>query len=344
MTENLNLNDMHLVRASSLTGFESLLNSFGIKAQPYLQQANLHPSCLDPQNVDQYLPLAKLEVLYSLVEESLGQYDLAARLGSQQQLSPLLGVLGFVMQQSSTVGEALKNLQHYFSFQLQGAFLNLNMDGGYVTESLVVQNALSLPSIRHTAEFALAAGVAIMKSLCGESWTPTYVEFIHKNPDPQRAMKQFYYSEVRFEQERNAIIFPSADLVIPISKTNPQLNRILQGNLELLEAQYSDDISSQVEQLIYQALSSGSCSADKVARFMGLHRRTLHRSLKEVNTSYTELLDKVRKNTAMNILKQTNMNLTNLSTLLCYSEPSAFSRAFKSWFGITPRQWRRNQN
>jgi len=323
-------------------GFESMIEPFALDNQALLIQAGLPSSTFDTLSPDLYLPLAKIERLYFLTEQASGCFDLAARLGSQQQLTPLLGVLGFVMQQSNTVGEALKNLQHYFSFQLQGAFLQLNIEGQYASISFIVQDAMTLPSIRHAAEFALAAGVSILKSFCFKGWTPTLVEFVHKNDHLENSvLKNYFLSDIRFEQERNAILFPASDLLQPLHSSEPKLNQILALNLKQLEAQYTNNFSAQVEQLIYQALSAGHCKVNIVAKYMGMHRRTLHRHLKHENTSYAELLDKVRKNLALTILAQTNMSLSQLSVLLCYSEPSAFSRAFKQWFKLAPNAWRK---
>jgi len=318
---------MHLARAASLTGFTELAQEYELDVQSLLLAAGLPRDVLNSEHADQHIALSSLEKLYILSEKESQQFDLAAKLGSQQQIATLLGVLGFVMQQSNTVGEALKKLKHYFSFQLQGAYLEISAEDKWVALSLEVQEAEKLDSIRHITEFALAAGVSILKALCGNQWQPEYVEFIHDNPKQTRKLEKYYSSPIRFNRERNAIIFLLSDLNTPTTSANPVLNTLLQRNLALLEETFVDDLPSQVEQLIHQALTAGNCSADKVALFMGVHRRTLHRMLKSSGTSYTELLDKVRKNTATNMLKQTNMSITSIANMLCYSEVSAFSRA-----------------
>jgi AraC-like DNA-binding protein len=46
---------------------------------------------------------------------------------------------------------------------------------------------------------------------------------------------------------------------------------------------------------------------------------------------------------AIKHLKQQNLSITQLASMLGYSETSAFSRAFKRWFGVSPKQWRGHQ-
>lgn len=335
---------MHLFRAASLTGFYEMVSDLGLNPSHLLAQAGMPSNALEEESADEYLPLSGLERLYALAELESQQFDLAARLGSQQEMSTLLGVLGFVMQQCSTVGEALNELKHYFSFQVHGAYLRLDnlAEEDQVAFAFVFQEAHRLPSTRHTVEFALAATVSIMQSLCGEKWRPDYTQFTHDKPNNSHKLKKYYHSSIHFNQNINAMIFSKSDLDIPITSANPQLNKVLHSYLAQLEEEYFDDPTSQIEKLIQQALTSGICSADKVAAFMGVHRRTLHRILKKSETSYTELLEKVRKDIAIKMLMQSNVNITLVADMLCYSEVSAFSRAFKKWFGKTPQEYRIN--
>jgi AraC-like DNA-binding protein len=39
-------------------------------------------------------------------------------------------------------------------------------------------------------------------------------------------------------------------------------------------------------------------------------------------------------------MRQRQRPISELAPLLGYSETSAFSRAFRRWFGVSPRQWR----
>jgi len=66
----------------------------------------------------------------------------------------------------------------------------------------------------------------------------------------------------------------------------------------------------------------------------------LQRKLRDLGLSFTQLVDQIRQETAMAHLKQQHLSVTQLASLLGYSETSAFSRAFKRWFGLSPKQWR----
>jgi len=56
--------------------------------------------------------------------------------------------------------------------------------------------------------------------------------------------------------------------------------------------------------------------------------------------SFSQLVERVRRELAVYYLRQPKRPVSDLAGLLGYSETSAFSRAFRRWFGVSPRQWR----
>ncbi|WP_407531049.1 helix-turn-helix domain-containing protein [Methylobacterium oryzisoli] len=82
-------------------------------------------------------------------------------------------------------------------------------------------------------------------------------------------------------------------------------------------------------------------SKTEVAEAIGIHRRTLSRWLKSEGTSFRQVVKDARFSLAAQLLIDTNMSLTEISAALEFSEPAAFTRAFRRWTGMTPSVWRR---
>lgn len=137
--------------------------------------------------------------------------------------------------------------------------------------------------------------------------------------------------------------FDAAMLDMPIEAANPQLHRVLVEHLSILQLNYGDDYCDKIRHLISQALTTGDCSIERVANFLAINKRTLQRQLKEHDTSYKCLLEEVRADIAQRYLRESNGSLTTLADMLCYSELSVFSNAFRQQHGMSPRQWRKIQ-
>jgi AraC-like DNA-binding protein len=79
-----------------------------------------------------------------------------------------------------------------------------------------------------------------------------------------------------------------------------------------------------------------------------MHRRTLNRHLRSEGFAFRQVANQVRYEIACDLLRNTDMALSQIAAILRYSELSAFTRAFRRWSGQKPSVWRashsQNQN
>lgn len=82
--------------------------------------------------------------------------------------------------------------------------------------------------------------------------------------------------------------------------------------------------------------------AERIASELCLSVRTFNRYLKNSGVSYRELQEEVRKQKASEFLLQTDKSIKSISETMGYANPSNFTKAFKAWFGMTPKEFRRS--
>src|SRR3954468_17778869 len=87
-------------------------------------------------------------------------------------------------------------------------------------------------------------------------------------------------------------------------------------------------------------LPLGRCSTVHVARSLGVTERTLHRYLAAEGESFSAIVHDTRQALAERYLANDRYSLTEVSELLGFPAPSAFSRWFRQRFGASPTQWR----
>jgi AraC-like DNA-binding protein len=96
----------------------------------------------------------------------------------------------------------------------------------------------------------------------------------------------------------------------------------------------------EVESAIEPLLGAGEISIDRVARELGMSRQTLYRRLKAEGTTFEELLDAKRRQLAVRYLALDRSSVKAAAYRLGFSDPAAFSRAFKRWTGTSPSRFR----
>ncbi len=97
----------------------------------------------------------------------------------------------------------------------------------------------------------------------------------------------------------------------------------------------------QVEQRLEAVLESGDIGIDRTARDLGYSRQTLYRRLKAEGTTYEQLLDGLRRRLALRLVREQGLSVKEAAYRLGFSDPAAFSRAFKRWTGTSPGEMRR---
>ena len=92
--------------------------------------------------------------------------------------------------------------------------------------------------------------------------------------------------------------------------------------------------------MIRSHLGEEHYSIDRLAELVCSSPRSLQRSLSERGLSFRTLLKEVRHERAVSLLKHGDMPIIEVASSVGYSDPSHFTRAFRSLAGVTPKVYR----
>ena len=90
--------------------------------------------------------------------------------------------------------------------------------------------------------------------------------------------------------------------------------------------------------LLKQCSSPEQMRRRRIAMKLCTSERSLVRKLKREGCSYQQLLDAVRKDRCIRLMKQGITNSSELANLLCYSDITSIYRAFQRWTGVSLAQ------
>jgi AraC-like DNA-binding protein len=106
----------------------------------------------------------------------------------------------------------------------------------------------------------------------------------------------------------------------------------------LADLQTAKTARGRVESLLMPILHTGEISMETIAAALGVSRKTLYRHLKEEGVTFEQVLDALRHKLALRYLESQRVSVNETAYLVGFSDPSAFSRAFKRWTGKSPSQ------
>jgi AraC-like DNA-binding protein len=249
------------------------------------------------------------------------------------------GLVGLLARYSPDVETALRSLVHFLHLHVRGAVASLTVDGGWAE----LRYDIHLPHLEAADQLgdgAAAAMFNIMRGLCHPAWKPAQVMLARRKPDDVRPYRQFFQAPVEFDADRYALVFTADWLRQPLSSNDPELRRLLQKQVDALQAQHPYEFPDQVRSVLRTALLTGHGKADQVAALFSMHSRTLSRRLTACGTSFQDLVDECGFALSRQLLEFSDLDVSQIAAALDYADASAFTRAFRRWAGNTPARWR----
>lgn len=167
----------------------------------------------------------------------------------------------------------------------------------------------------------------------------------HYSPPAHLDEFQFLFPcEHAFNQPQTSLVFAHCALQKPLIRTTREIAHFLKNAPSDLLTMPGEDtsIGLQVKRLVLQAVNNRlDCpTLHDIAQSMHLSPQTLRRKLHTEGNSYQRIKDAVRRDVAIEKLHAQNLPINDVATLLGFSEPRSFSRAFKQWTGVSPSSYR----
>lgn len=328
---------MEIVRVAAAEGVEKLTRELGGNPVAIMNAVGLSSSQFrDPNGY----------IAYGKFAELLGQCAVACDepyfglLLAQRHTIDVLGDLPLIAARSNTVGDAIEAVDRYLYLHASGVRLIRNRSGEDVALGLEIEigNPFGLDQVVQLSVVHLAIFVA---GLLDRDPFALPLSLRQPKPPTSSAAKRLQFTRISFSAQQNGITLPASALEKPNHQNEAALTIHLQHYLAQLNARYPDSLTDRVKDLASRLLPSGECSVERVARTLNMHPRSLQEQLKAMGTSYSELLQDVRRDLAIQHLRQRTVSVTELALQLGYAELAVFSRQFKHWTGLSPKAWQR---
>lgn len=321
-----------------LTPIPALLRRFGADPPRVLRSVGIEPHVFE--NAENRLSLERLGRLLRACIDATGQPHFALLVGSEFKL-PMLNLLGYLVRHQPTVRAALRTLVLQLHLQDRGAVAALDESGARYAQ---VSYAVCTPGVPETGlihSTAIMVGFRLLKILCGSSWRPVEVRITAGNPADASVYREMFESKVRFEMPLSMVVFERHWLDARIAGADPDLLRVLNRMAAAVEGQVRMSLAHRVRRVLRSSVLAGTANSRRLSEIFSLSERGLRRHLAREGVALNDLIGEARQIVSEQLLEQTSLSLREIAGVLHYADPSVFSRAFRSWSGISPSEWRR---
>ncbi|MDD2842935.1 MAG: AraC family transcriptional regulator [Tolumonas sp.] len=330
------------VLSAAATGLSDFICSNGGDVDRIFGVSGINPELLAN-------PTLSLDLVnYCRVMEEAAHYSGVDNFGLYygKQFKPQsLGLIGYIGLSSPTLTDALHNMATDFQWHQHHTLTQMVDIGDCWRLDYQVRHGAILCR-RQDAELTLGMFLNVIRYALGKNWAPRAVHFEHPRPEQWHEHSKVFDAPVWFEQPYNSLIIPKVDLLrCSMPESDTALLIVLRQTIrQLNRTTDNQDLIAQTRTQVRLQMMHGEPNLDDVATKMGLSTWSLQRNLKREGISFSTLVDKLRCEMATRYMQQNQLSISDMALLLGYSEVSAFSRAFRRWFNISPRQWRNSPN
>ncbi len=167
------------------------------------------------------------------------------------------------------------------------------------------------------------------------------MHFRHKETSYANKYEELFECPIKFEQEQDAMVVDVEAIDMPLPQANEEMLTIVCQRLDraLLKIESKSSWRDMVSSRIKTSLAQGVPSLETIALQMTIGGRTLRRNLSNEFTSFSIVLQDTRREMCDQFLAQNRLSLAEIAEQLGYSQQSSFNRAFKNWYGETPKAY-----
>jgi AraC-like DNA-binding protein len=152
-------------------------------------------------------------------------------------------------------------------------------------------------------------------------------------------------SKIHFASSFSGFSFDAQMLNSRLRASDHNLNDVMRKHLELVLGTLPQlqSYTERVRTLLIRELSGGNATAVHMAKLMHTSLSTLGRRLEAEGTTFSAILEDLRRRLALGYLASRQLSVPEVALLTGFSQATAFHRAFRRWTGMTPLQYRRER-
>ena len=328
---------MSVVRGTSLSGYQRLVAELGGDPAELLRAAGIRPQ--DVGDYEVFVPYRSLIVAVETAAAATSTPDFGRRLALRQGIE-ILGPLGVAARTAATVGDTFTIVETFLGAYSPAISARITPSASagqsfYAFEILIERP----PPHPQTTELSLGVSLQVLRFQLGSQYAPLSVHLPHQPLTDTADYLTYFGCRPYFNQPTTGFTLRTADLMRPLNQDALAHQAVVQYLASITTRQ--PGMTQSVRTMVRQLLPTGTASLELIAAQFDLHPRALHRRLSAEKTSFGELIDGVRRETAEHYLRDTDMSLSHLTRELGYAEQSVLTRSCRRWFGCGPSSYRK---
>ena len=328
--------EIPLVRARYAHAFAKTLDTLGVPTDRLLRKHRLSPDLVSHQN-----GLITAFQLWTFAGDA-AEYTGLPELGMMAGQVPVVehGDFGKMVYQAATLFDAIQTFCTNARIEYSRADFYLSRDDqrAWFCRGPIDGDD---PMQRQQIElYVLIMMIDTIRLGAGSQWQPATLHLQNHDQKGLADIPLFSNANMRFGCKTTAVGFPLSLLSKPL---HGDINAFTRPENEHENIPMDSDFGCSLRRVLKNYMPYTPLTLEVTADIVGITPRTLQRKLKQSGETYQEIVDQLRYESALPLLKDKQLKLLDIALELGYSDAAHFTRAFRRWAGVSPREYRHQQ-
>ncbi|MGY8849468.1 MAG: AraC family transcriptional regulator [Pseudomonadales bacterium] len=306
--------------------------------QQALERAGINPTVIE--NSGQRVHTDQVARLFKTVQETLDDEFMGFTQNNCKV--GLFATMAELVSHCSTLGELLEKAVNFYNLVSSDIPMRLSRSRGNAVLSFTMAKQEFDPE-HFMAEFWLVIWHRFPSWYIGEPIRLKETHFTFSAPQHRAELEIMFPAALQFNSSANRLIFDAQYLEKPLIRSALELETFVQNApADVMTIPGSDTtLEAQIERIISQRhpVNLVFVPIHQMAAELGISSQTLHRRLKDSATSYQKIKDNLRREVAIQKLVNERLSVETVAEIVGFTESRSFTRAFKHWTGLTPREY-----
>ena len=314
-----------------------LIKKKGIDVNIFLSDAGLDADILN--SPDNKITLEKYHALFTKGASLTNDRFFGLHAG--ESFTMMSNILGYLMMNCTNTGEALRKYTQYQQLTEDIKKFDIIQNKNNIIIEISIKDD-ELDRDMHLVDYNLSGFVSYWRALTGKQFPAIETSFRHQGTFDISEYARIFKSRLTFRAEKNAFVVPKESTAIPILQPNEELLLYFEKHINdiLKRVSIEETLTDKVRKNLIKSIKGDVPSIVEISKHFSMSVRSLQNKLNDEDTTYSAILNSLRKEMAIEYLKDKNVTIAEISFLLGFSEPSAFHRSFKKWTNATPNMFR----
>ncbi|MCC1495333.1 AraC family transcriptional regulator [Alcanivorax sp. 1008] len=255
---------------------------------------------------------------------------------------PAHGPMGFLASSSPNLLAAVEAIQAFLPTRVSFVQLSLNQNDDKLVISCTFDVEMRPEVSRFMAEICAMVFFSCAEFIIGRPAVEVETHFAHADPGASAGYAEHIPGSVSFSNDDIVVRVPMHLCRIPNVSANHESYALARKQCEAALANLRGAQHSYRRQIETMMLShpTGTLTEEDAAAALFVSKRTLARRLKKEGVGFRQIRDDLLARQAKSYLRDGQLSVDAIATLLNYHDSANFRRAFKRWCGMPPDQYR----